>query len=124
MSSATLQIRSQTGKSGRGAAELEGLADSARAGKAAAFAVAGLAGAAMCIWIPMVHLLTTWLLPLIGGAMAWKTWNTKAVFSSIEASCPECGAALAWTGRGASFPLRDACAGCESQLEVTEVTED
>ena len=124
MSTATLQIRSQTGKSGRGSARLDGLADSARGGKAAAFLIGGLVAAALCIWIPLVHLLTTWLFPLLGAAMAWKTWNTKAVFAAIEARCPECDAPLAWTGRGAAFPIREACASCETQLEVTEAIED
>lgn len=117
----TLQIRSQTGKSADGAATLSSVDPATRGGKAAACVVAGIVGAAACIWIPIVHLITTWLFPLIGAAMAWKIWTTQATFASATASCPECGAALSLADKGANFPLREGCSSCSTQLEITAV---
>ena len=116
--STPLQIRSQTGKSVDGEASLTSIDPATRGGKAAAFLLAGLAAAAACIWIPIVHLITTWLFPLLGAVMAWRTWTTEATFASAEAACPECGAALPLSGRGAKFPLREGCGSCSTQLEI------
>jgi len=117
----TLQVRSQTGKAADGQATLSVVDPATRGGKAAAFAVAGIVGAAACIWIPIVHLITTWLFPLIGAVMAWKTWSTQAVFASATASCPECSHSLALVDKGANFPLRESCTSCSTQLEITAV---
>jgi len=120
--STALQIRSQTGKAGDGVATLATIDPATRGGKAAAFVGVGVALALACIWIPIVHLITTWLFPLLGGVMAWKTWTTEATFAEVTAACPECGVALALKDKGAKFPLREGCSSCSTQLEITQVS--
>jgi len=118
--STVLQIRSQTGKSGDGRATLAAIDPATRGGKAAAFVAVGVVAALACIWIPIVHLITTWLFPVVGAVLAWKTWTTEATFAEAAAACPECGAALTLKDRGAKFPMREGCAGCSTQLEITQ----
>ena len=120
--STALQIRSQTGKSSDGQATLASIDPATRGGKAAAFVAAGVVGALACIWIPIVHLITTWLFPLLGAVMAWKIWTTEATFAEVAAACPECGAALPLKDKGAKFPLREGCASCSTQLEITQAS--
>lgn len=121
MSSGTLNLSltSQTGRSGAGSATFSTVDPGSRAGKAAAFLIGGVALAGVCIMIPIVHLITTWLFPVLGAAMAWKTWTTELTLDTVDAACPECGAALGWRDMGARFPLRESCPSCDTQLQIT-----
>jgi hypothetical protein len=113
-----LTIRSSNGKRGDGAADLHEIPDGERVGKTVGFVVAGCALGAALIVVPIVHLLTTWALPLAGAMLGRNAWMTRARLGAVEGHCPSCEAPLSLEGSGANFPMRETCGGCGCALEL------
>lgn len=105
-----------------GAASLPASAEIARHGTtrraltAAALVVAGLAGGAACIIVPVVHLVSTWGFPLLGIFLAYKTWQTPEKLVQLEGKCPACGEAVELFGGGLSDERT--CPNCKATLRI------
>jgi len=76
----------------------------------------GFGGALALIVVPIVHLISTWALPLIGILCAINALKTHARVSHVEGECPGCGGKLLLAGGRAVFPVRDACEHCSRPL--------
>jgi len=113
-----LTVRSSNGGLGDGSAELHEIPDGERVGKAVGFVVVGFGLGAALIVVPILHLLTTWALPLGGLALGFNAWKTRARLGSMEGHCPACEAPLSLEGSGANFPVRETCGGCGCALEL------
>ena len=92
--------------------------DGARVGRAIALALGGFAGAMVCVVIPGVHLITTWLLPLLGLVAARQALRTRARIEGLRGQCPACNAAIELEGGRVTEPMFEPCPACHRNLRV------
>ncbi|GEM_PF-6185232 len=118
-----LSIQTEGGDARPGTGTFTAIDDTARIGKSVAWLVGGFVGAALCIVVPILHLITTWALPLAGIVAFVVTLRTRSTLTDIAGSCPGCGADIALRGGQATFPLRDACPECHRPLLVHRTEE-
>ena len=92
-------------------------ADSADSSAAVYYAVRDvtLLTAALIV-VPIVHLFSTWALPLAGILGARNAIKTTKRVSHVTGQCPACKGKLLLAGGRAVFPLRDACEHCSRPL--------
>ena len=114
----TVILNAADGTSGRAVAHLERYSSTARVGKAIFFVLAGILGAAACIIVPVLHLITTWAFPLAGIVLCVKTLRTRERLVSIAGPCPSCGAPVELPG-GAMTDSRT-CPSCQAVLKVAD----
>lgn len=80
--------------------------------------VGGLLGAAIFILIPIVHLVTTWLLPLLGVMLALRALRRKAAVYDAEGACPSCKEAIRLPGGELDDPSWQMCLRCGQRIQV------
>lgn len=85
---------------------------------ACVYAVGGLLGAFACILIPIVHLITTWALPIAGVYLARRTLKREVLVYDIEGRCPACGKPITLAGGATNEPVWQACPECQAPLRV------
>ena len=101
-----------------GTARLVRFSAATRAGWATGYVLAGLLGGAAFVIVPILHLCTTWALPLLGILAGVRAWLTQVALREVEGSCPACGEAIRLTGGNGLGPHRDDCPRCRRPLEV------
>ncbi len=111
-----ITLETGDGASGPAVAEVIRYGSGARVGKAVLFAVAGFAGGAACIIIPVLHLITTWALPLAGILLCVRTLKTHERLDRISGPCPACSEPLDLVGGTADQPR--SCPKCGTALTV------
>jgi len=79
----------------------------------------GFGGAASLVIVPIVHLFTTWALPLAGVLGAYNTLKTHARISHVTGQCPACHGKLLLAGGRAIFPFQESCEHCARPLILT-----
>ena len=85
--------------------------------------VGGVGLGAVLIVVPILHLITTWALPLVGVLGAIHILRTEATVREISGTCPACGVALHLQGGRAAFPMRESCPDCRRPLTVARALE-
>ena len=118
-----VEIRTDTGTSSKAIGQQENYSDGSRYGRAAAFLCAGIVGGAIFIVVPILHLFTTWALPLTGLIACIHTLRTRGVLKNITGNCPACDSAISLEGGRAEFPIRDACPNCLRPLLICETSD-
>ena len=78
----------------------------------------GFGGAALLIVVPVVHLISTWLLPLVAVLGAFSALRTPSRVSHVTGRCPVCQGKLLLAGGRAEFPVRDSCEHCGRPLTI------
>jgi len=79
---------------------VEGQADVVRRGRAGRLAralllaVAGLLLGAAFIVVPILHLFTTWIFPMLGIGLGVWVYRIAIVVKEVRATCPDCGEAM------------------------------
>lgn len=116
--STALQLRSESGAIAQASGEWRRYDVSERALRAGGLAVGGVLAATVCLFVPVLHLLTTWLLPLLGAVAAWNAWRTRERIRAISGTCPACTASVHLDGGRYQSGLRDACPACRRILFV------
>lgn len=111
-------LRSERGASTEGHTQLVRYSLQARLGRALGSLGLGLVGAALCLPVPGVHLLTTWALPLAGALAAWGAWQTHTRLEGLRGPCPDCGAEVALDGGRLRSPHWSACPRCHHNVQV------
>jgi hypothetical protein len=96
-----ITLRSEQGATRPATATLTRYERGERMGRAAGFAALGLLGAGIFVFVPAVHLITTWLLPLAGLIAARSAWRTEAKLTDARGECPACGAKITLSGGSA-----------------------
>lgn len=91
---------------------------SSRVVRATLYVLAGLLTGAGSILIPLLHLVSTWLLPLVGIALAYRTMQREFVVRAIEGVCPSCKQAINLSGRTVQGGDWQYCPHCEARLTV------
>ena len=111
-------LRAETGETTPAEGTLVRPSDSSRIGREVAFALAGFLGAAVCVFIPGVHLFTTWGLPLAGLLTARHVLNTRARIDGLGGQCPACKATIQLEGGRFREPMFEPCPSCPRNLQI------
>ena len=109
-------VKADDGGSGPATAEIIRYGPAARIGKALLWAAAGFVGGAACILVPVVHLITTWALPLAGIVLCVKTLRTHERVVTASGKCPGCGEQVGFAG--GSLDAARSCPGCGVGLKL------
>jgi hypothetical protein len=70
------------------------------------------------IFVPIVHFITTWALPVAGLIGFWMLLRTTAVVKSIEGQCPDCSHDFAFKGGPMEEIMWYRCEQCRLPLKV------
>jgi len=101
-----------------GSADVQRRSSAQRAVRAGALVVGGLATGTICIVIPIVHLVTTWALPLLGVLLAVREMRREVVITRLEGQCPACEAMIDERDRGRDDPAVQVCPHCNRRLQI------
>ncbi len=116
LSTLKLTVSTETGATGPVVGRLVTYPQGLRILVATIWLLVGFGGAAALIVVPIVHLFSTWGLPLAGILGALNTLKTAKRVSHVTGQCPACKGKLLLAGGRAVFPLRDACEHCSRPL--------
>lgn len=114
-------LRARHGAQTEGTAVITRWSGLTRAARAIAIAVAGLLIGMASIIVPGLHLVSTWLIPLLSLGIAWYVLQIRSRIERVEGLCPSCGASVAAGPFGAAAddePLWVRCPSCTIPLEV------
>lgn len=89
-----------------------------RIAKAGAIFAAGLVAGLASIVVPVVHLVSTWALPLLGAAGAYFVYNQRVVIGRVRGTCPLCEAPLDAEGGALEDPMWIRCQACQGPLRL------
>ena len=117
----SLEIRVETGGASPANGVLETYATGPRMAKALVVLMAGIGGGIALVVVPILHLVTTWALPLAGILACVSILRTGSRVHSIAGTCPGCNETLHLAGGRASFPLREDCPACRRPLFIDSV---
>lgn len=118
MSKLLLELKTETGSVRQATATIVHFSASQRFGKAALFLVGGVGLGAALIVVPILHLITTWALPLAGTIGCVNTLRTRSRLRDIDGVCPACENTLQHKGGRAVFPMRIDCPDCRRPLSI------
>lgn len=116
MTEEPVTLKTAEGATGVAAAQVERYTPGARRGKAALFIVGGILGGAACIIIPVLHLITTWGLPVLGIVLGLRALRTEFRVYSVSGRCPACDEVVEIVGLSPDHPRP--CPRCRTELSV------
>jgi hypothetical protein len=114
----SISIHTAGGAETAGEAEIVRYSTSSRIIQATLWAIGGLLGGTACIIIPVVHLFTTWGLPLLGILMAVRTMRREIVIHEPTGTCPHCKEKIELAGGAANDPEWQVCPHCKTAIQV------
>lgn len=118
MTRETVTLRSAEGAESEGTAEVVRPSGVRRAIVATVFVVGGIVGGLAFIIIPIVHLFTTWALPLIGVLMAIRVMRRELSIHRLDGVCPACRNEIHEYDRGGDDPAWQLCPRCDARLAI------
>ena len=80
--------------------------------------VGGLIGGTVCIVVPVVHLITTWALPLFGILMGLRAFKRRVVIYQPAGVCPSCDKPMELAGGSIDDQTWQTCPQCKAALKV------
>ena len=101
-----------------GTAEVVRYSTLARTTTATLYIVGGVLGGTVCILIPLVHLITTWALPLLGIFMGIRALRRHVVLYQPQGPCPHCGKPMQLPGGSIDDADWQHCPHCQAILTV------
>ena len=101
MATETVTLAQREGEPVSGTAEVTRYSAAARAARAWGLAIAGIVIGAASIVVPGVHLISTWLIPLLAIGLALYVRRIRARVGLINATCPSCGEPMSIESPGA-----------------------
>jgi hypothetical protein len=123
MPTESIILQAPNGKQTAGSAEILRYSNANRIIRASLFVLGGLIGGTVCILIPIVHLITTWGLPLLGIVMAIRTMRRDVVIHQPQGTCPNCNEHIQLPGGAASDPEWQVCSHCKTHLQIRPLAE-
>ncbi len=118
MAEEAITLKTPDGSSGPAVAEIIEYSSSARITKAVLLMVGGVLGGAACIIVPVVHLFTTWGLPLAGILLGLRALRTHRKLDRVTGRCPGCEAEIELVGGALQDSARQKCFKCAAPLEL------
>ena len=124
MKELALVLQAETGAQTEGTATIEHFSTPLRWVRATIFLVGGVGLAAALIVVPILHLITTWALPLAGLIACVSVLRTRARLADIQGRCPGCEASFSHNGGRAVFPMRIDCPNCRRPISIAPAGEE
>lgn len=118
MTTTNVQIESEGQAATTAVADVQRYSPARRTGLGITFFLVGVVAAAAAAIVPTPHVFcTTWLFPLIGGAVGYMTYKTEIRVSDIKGPCPSCSVDIRLVG-GTSERLEVPCPKCFKPLVI------
>lgn len=114
-----IELIGPSGEHAAGAAEIVRYSPAGRIAAAAGFIIAGLIGGAACIVIPILHLITTWALPLGGVLLGMRAYKRRVMLYELKGTCPVCKQRIELGGGSIDDPGWQTCPLCQAKLAVS-----
>jgi hypothetical protein len=119
MTQSPVTLLAEDGTAREGRATVQPISPGGRTARTLGYVLGGLLGGAACIIIPVLHLITTWALPLIGILAGLRAWRARADVRDVQGPCPACGEPIELGGGCVSEePLSTSCPSCQAPLRV------
>jgi len=117
-----LTVSTELGESCEGVGELREYGPLIRYSMSFGWLITALALATALLVIPVIHLITTWLLPIAGAVGFVSIIKTKATITKIKSDCPACKSAVLLRGGRDDHGLRESCDECNRPLIISRKT--
>ncbi|MBX2799901.1 MAG: hypothetical protein KTR31_19635 [Myxococcales bacterium] len=120
MTNETVTLKQRSGDPVEGTAVVTRYAATDRTTRAGAIALGGILLGGLSIVVPGVHLISTWLLPLLGLGIAAYVHRIHARVGTVRGICPSCGEDMAIedTGAVADEAVWVRCDRCTHPMEL------
>ncbi len=118
MTEQRVKVATRQGPSNEGTASVVFYGKGQRLVRAIAVLAIFLILAGAFVFVPIVHLITTWALPIAGLVGFWMLLRTKAVVKTIEGQCPDCSHTFAFKGGPMEEIMWYRCEECRLPLKV------
>lgn len=118
MSQESIVIQVAAGEETAGEAEVVRYSTASRITQATLWVIGGQLGGTACIIIPVVHLFSTWGLPLLGILMSVRTMRREVVIHQPSGTCPACNEKIELAGGAANDPEWQVCPHCKKAIQV------
>lgn len=102
-------------------AEVIRYTDATRISRGVGAIAAGILFGGICIIVPILHLITTWALPLLGIAAGVYLLNTRYKVKGLRGECPACGKEVELSSGSPDGPVKAVCPKCRQFLEVVPI---
>jgi len=113
-----LTLRAENGETAPADATIQRYPEAARIAKAVAFIAGGFLLGFACIFVPVLHLITTWALPLAGIVLGRRTLKIDRAFGPIKGLCPLCERPIELRGGPIKPSNWRVCPECKKDLEI------
>jgi hypothetical protein len=113
-----ITLRGEDGETAPADATIDAYPEAARIGKAVGFFVGGFVLGGACIFVPVLHLITTWALPLAGIVFGLRTLKIDRAFGPITGRCPRCDKPIELRGGPIKASNWRVCPECRKDIEV------
>ena len=116
-----LTISTELGDSNSGIGELREYSSLLRYGMSFGWLLTAFALAVVLVVVPVIHLITTWLLPIAGVVGFVSIIQTRATITKIKGQCPACNSNVLLSGGRAAPQMRESCDDCSRPLIISRV---
>ncbi len=113
-----ITLRGEGGETASADATIERYPEAARICKAVGFFAGGFLLGGACIFVPVLHLVTTWALPLAGIVLGMRTLKIDRAFGPITGTCPLCEKPIELRGGPIKASNWRVCPQCGKDIEI------
>jgi predicted RNA-binding Zn-ribbon protein involved in translation (DUF1610 family) len=122
MAQESVQLVAADGRTTRGTADITRTSPAIRKTWAFVVLVVGFAAGAVSVLIPILHLFSTWILPLAAILVAREIWRREFSITSLQGDCPNCGSRITRGGRAMHNSPWQECPDCPAGLQVVPLS--
>ena len=113
-----IELRAEGGETAPADATIERYPEAARIGKAVGFFAGGFLLGGACLFVPVLHLVTTWALPLAGIVLGMRTLKIDRAFGPVTGTCPLCEKPIELRGGPIKASNWRVCPECGKDIEI------
>ncbi len=117
MSDSTITLKTRDGKTSSATGAVTHYSSAARAARGGGVALVGTVVGLLTIFIPVVHLISTWLVPLISLLIGYYIFTIETVLGAVRGPCPECGEAIELEGGVLASDTWARCSECSTPMQ-------
>lgn len=113
----TITLKTRDGKTSSATGAVTHYSSAARAMRGGGVAVVGTVLGLLTIVIPVVHLISTWLVPLVSWVLGFYVYSIETVLGPVTGPCPACGEALELEGGILADDTWVRCGKCQAPMQ-------
>jgi hypothetical protein len=114
-----LTVSTELGESNTGVGEFREYSSPLRYAMSFGWLLTAFALAIVLVVVPVIHLITTWLLPIAGVVGFVTIIKTRATITKIQSQCPACNSTVLLRGGRATDQMRESCDDCNRPLIIS-----